>query len=130
MADEEYILVVDDDQDILEAMRIILESGGHEVKTALDSRQAMEIIEQRLPRLIVLDVMMRHRDEGFQFSYKLRNDSRLAAIPILMITSVSQESGFRFSPDTDGDFLPVDAFLEKPIKPKLLLERVAELLKK
>ena len=130
MSEQQRILVVDDDCDILEAMRIILESGGYEVVSAVDSQDALEKLAQQSPDLIILDVMMRHRDEGFQLSYQLKNNSEWASIPILMITAVSQESGFKFSPKDDGDFLPVEDFLEKPIQPKLLLARVAELLNK
>ncbi len=130
MSVQGYILVVDDDQDILEAMRIILESGGYSVTTVVDSQTALQELARQRPDLVILDVMMRYQDEGFQLSYQIKNNSDWSNIPILMITAVSQESGFKFSPEADGDFLPVDDFLEKPIQPKLLLERVAALLNK
>ncbi len=130
MSTREHILVVDDDRDILEAMRIILESGGYSVTTVAETQAALQELAQRRPDLIILDVMMRYRDEGFQLSYQIKNNPDWANIPILMATAVSQESGFKFSPEADGDFLPVDDFLEKPIQPKLLLERVAVLLDK
>ncbi len=130
MSDRGHILVVDDDRDILEAMRMILESGGYSVTTVAETQAALQELAQRRPDLIILDVMMRYQDEGFQLSYQIKNNPDWANIPILMATAVSQESGFKFSPETDGDFLPVDGFLEKPIQPKLLLERVAALLDK
>lgn len=130
MSDQGHILVVDDDFDILEAIRIILESGEYSVSTAVDSETALDQLNQRQPNLIILDVMMHHRDEGFQLSYQIKNNPNWAKIPILMVTSVAQETGFKFSPETDGDFLPVEGFLEKPIQPKVLLETVAKLLGK
>ncbi len=130
MSDQGHILVVDDDRDILEAMRIILESGGYSVTTVAETQAALQELAQRRPDLIILDVMMRYQDEGFQLSYQIKNNPDWANIPILMVTAVSRESGFKFSPEADGDFLPVDDFLEKPIQPKVLLERVAALLDK
>ncbi len=130
MSTRGHILVVDDDRDILEAMRIILESGGYSVTTVAETQAALQERAKRRPDLIILDVMMRYRDEGFQLSYQIKNNPDWANIPILMVTAVSQESGFKFSPEADGDFLPVDDFLEKPLQPKLLLERVAALLDK
>ncbi len=130
MSEQQRVLVVDDDQDIVEAMRIVLESDNYKVTTASNGDEAINQLAKHPPDLIILDVMMNHRDEGFQVSYQIKNNPAWANIPILMITAVSQESGFSFSPEADGDFLPVDDFLEKPIQPKMLLDRVAKLLGK
>ncbi len=128
MAQAAKILIVEDDADIAEAMKIILEGGGYIVAWAMDSQEAQEKIKQEQPDLILLDVMMRTPDEGFQFAYQLKNDPQLLNIPILVITSVAQKTGFPFSPKTDGDFLPVEGFIEKPVQPQQLLENIKQLL--
>ena len=128
MAQAAHILIVEDDADIVEAMRIILEGGNYEVEWAVDSGEAWQKIRQRRPDLILLDVMMRTPDEGFQLAYQLKNDPQYLSIPILVITSVAQKTGFTFSPESDGDFLPVDGFIEKPVQPQPLLDNIKQLL--
>ena len=131
------ILIVDDDESIIAAMKAILESRDYEVVTACNVAEGMERVQDSNPDLIVLDVMMVHMTDGFQLSRKLKSDPQTANIPILMVTAIHQElddklsPGFvRYSPDTDDDYLPVDDFLEKPVQPSDLLERVGKLLER
>jgi CheY-like chemotaxis protein len=72
---------------------------------------------------------MASETEGFHVAQDLKADPATADIPILMLTAISQKSGFEFSPETDKDFMPVEAFLEKPLDPDRLLETIAGLLK-
>jgi CheY-like chemotaxis protein len=130
MADTAHILIVEDDADIVEAMKIILADSCHEVEWAMDSSDAWQHIKEQRPDIIILDVMMRTPDEGFQFAYQLKNDPQYVGIPILIITSVAQKTGFKFSPESDGDFLPVDGFIEKPVQPQELLDKIKQLLSK
>lgn len=123
------ILIVDDDVDIVEATKIVLESKGYKVLTAYEGDTGYKKAETERPDLIILDVMMKTKDQGFQVSYKLKNHPELSKIPILMLTSVGRETGFRFNKETDEEYLPVEEFIEKPIKPKELLVRVEKLLK-
>ncbi len=125
------ILLVDDDSDIMEAMRLPLEANSYEVFEATSGQEALGKIKEVKPDLIILDVMMETDTEGFHVSYKLRTDPEYAEYyktPILMLTAIGKIKGMRFSPETDGDFLPVEEYVEKPIRPKDLLEKVAELL--
>ncbi|MBD3385730.1 response regulator [candidate division KSB1 bacterium] len=124
------ILLVDDDQDFRTINRIVLEKNGYEVEEANNPETAWEKIETYKPDLICLDVMMPTGTEGFHFAYKLRRNEISKSIPVLMITSIHDKSDFRFSPEEDGDFLPVQEFVEKPIQPQELLDRVDALLKK
>ena len=129
MADEQKtILLVDDDPDIIAATQMVLTSKGFNVVTASHADEAMEILENLVPDMMVLDVMMRTLDEGFQLSYRIRGDERLKSVPILMLTSVSKETGFEFDPKDDGDWLPVQEFVEKPIDPNCLIATVNRLL--
>jgi CheY-like chemotaxis protein len=121
---------VDDDPEFVETTRIILEANGYTARTAANGEEARAWLEKELPDVVLLDVMMRTKGEGIWFSQKFRTDERLRGIPILMITAVNRESDtrtMRIDPDTDGDFLPVDGFLEKPVEPADLLREVARL---
>ena len=127
------ILMIDDDPDILTAIRIPLESVGHEFSEARSGVEGLEKIKEVNPDLIILDVMMESATEGFQLSLKLRDrspDSEYAAyrdIPILMLTAIHTTTPLRFTPDED--YLPVDAFLDKSADPDQLLAKIDELLK-
>ena len=125
------ILIIDDDPDIIEAMKVVLENKGYEVRSAQDGAEGMERLKEARPDLIVLDVMMRTSQEGFEFSRELKHNARYKDIPILMLTAVKQKTGLDFK-DTAGDtsWLPVEEYLDKPVRPDVLLEKVAELLQK
>jgi CheY-like chemotaxis protein len=123
------ILIIDDDPDITEAMKIILENQGYEVRSALDSAAGMDRLKEAIPELIILDVMMRTSQEGFELSRELKHNARYRDIPILMLTAVKQKTGLDFrSAVGDESWLPVEEYLDKPVKPTVLLEKVEELL--
>jgi len=128
------ILIIDDDPDIVEAMRMVLEAQDFEVHSAINGTEGLSKVKQVRPDLIILDVMMDQLTEGFQVSYALKNASPgseygpFAKIPILMMTAIGREMHMKFSPESDGAYLPVQAFLEKPVQPKLLIEKVKMLL--
>ncbi len=128
------ILIIDDDPDIVEAMRMPLEANDYEVISASCGTDGLQLAKDQTPDLIILDVMMETDTEGFHVAYELRSegpDSDYKAcreIPILMITAISQKKGMNFSPEKDDTFLLVDGFIEKPVQPGDLLKKVAELL--
>lgn len=118
------ILIIDDDIDLVEAMRISLEAAAFEVLDAQEGQKGFEITKREQPDLVVLDVMMGTQDEGFHIAYQIRGDTETADVPIIMLTAVGQETGFTFDKDKDEDFLPVEEFLEKPVDPDLLIETI------
>jgi len=123
------ILVIDDDPDVLLAMRLPLERAGFEVIDALNEDEGLERAKTLLPDLIILDVMMGTHTAGFQLAQELHGPEApeaLRRIPIVMVTAVHQTTPLRFRPDSD--YLPVEAFLEKPVDPRRLLEEVHKLL--
>jgi len=130
------ILVVDDDPDIVESMRLVLESKGHEVDTAGSKEEAAERTLAFRPQLVLLDVMMPEGTEGFHFVWELRN--RMAEdvrnTPIIILTAIHGTTSLRFYPDeTDGtyapgEYLPVQGFIDKPAEPAALLAKVDEVL--
>ncbi len=118
------ILIIDDDIDLVEIIRVTLENENFEVIDAQNGDRGVSMAKERNPDLILLDVMMSKVDEGFQVAYELRGDDRTKDIPILMLTAVVDQSGFDFNPDRDAEFLPVDEFLEKPVSPRKLVDKV------
>ncbi len=79
--------------------------------------------------LILLDVMMETDTEGFHLAYKMRQDEKLKHIPIIILTCIEEKTGQTLKPEESGDFLPVQAFLRKPLDPNELKAQVAKLLK-
>jgi len=118
------IMIIDDDIDLVEAMRITLETENYDVIDAQDGQKGLEILKKEKPDLLILDVMMGTLDEGFHIAYQIRNDEDMKDIPILMVTAVGAQTGFEFDMQRDEDFLPVNEFIEKPVNPQLLLDTV------
>ena len=130
------IVTIDDDPDVREVLRITLEANNYEVYAASNGTDGLRVIKEVHPDLIILDVMMDTITEGFQVSYQLRSQDpkseyqEFSKIPIIMLTGISQKMHMRFSPEKDGEYLPVDEFVEKPIRVESLVEKVKKLLKK
>ncbi len=120
------ILVVDDDPDITETIRLVLEKAGHKVSSASNQRDGLQATEKFKPDLLLLDVMMEEPDDGIAMARELRR--RGFKKPILMLTSLGSVTGLSFG--RHEDVVPVDDFQEKPIAPAKLLERAGALLKK
>ena len=119
------IAIIDDDPDIVEASSLVLRSNGFEVVTANNPSDGYKIIKEKNPNLLILDVMMEEPDDGFFLAQKLKKEN--IDIPILMYTSVSKTLGFEYGA---GEMVPVDEFVEKPISPEELIEKVSNLLAK
>jgi CheY-like chemotaxis protein len=124
------ILLVDDDTDFLEMHRAVLENHGYEVITAINGKEGIERVRTEMPDLIILDLMMEKHDAGFSFSKNIKSDPLFKKIPILMVTSVAEATGYKFSMKEDGYWMKTDDFLDKPVKPDVLIDRVQKLLGK
>lgn len=127
------VLLVDDDQDLIDIYKTILEHAGFTVLTAANSAQALPIATSNPIDVAVLDVMMDTPTEGFELARAMRQNEKTSRIPLLMLTSVNTHndeigSFVRFSDrDRDHTWLPVDRFLDKPIKPEDLVAIVRTL---
>jgi CheY-like chemotaxis protein len=122
------ILLIDDDADIRDSLKTVLDTE-YEVKEAESQKQGFEVLKTFTPDLICLDVMMESTSSGFDMARKLKNDPLYKNIKILMFTSVDSEMNIDFKSSAgDEDWLPVDDYLEKPVKPRDILEKVAKLL--
>ena len=125
------ILIVDDDPDITEAMKVVLENEGYGVDSAKDSEEGMKQIKSVKPDLIILDVMMNTAQEGFILSRELKQSSEYKDIPILMVTAIKERTGIDFKPAAgDESWLPVEEYLDKPVRPEVLVDKVKGLLEK
>ena len=120
------ILIVDDDPDITFATELFLRRAKHDVRAASNRDAGMKAVDDWMPDLIILDVMMEQPDDGIAMAQELRRQG--CETPILMLTSVGRVTGYTY--DQDQELVPVDAFYEKPIQPDALLKKVDELLAK
>jgi two-component system alkaline phosphatase synthesis response regulator PhoP len=123
MADKKLILLVDDDPDFVEAVRVIVENGGYDVEVAYDGQEGLEAVAARKPDLIVLDVMMPVMN-GHEACAKLKGDKETAEIPIILLTAVADR--VTTSTYTHRDMLESEAedYMPKPVEPNELLERI------
>jgi CheY-like chemotaxis protein len=125
------ILIIDDDPDIVEAMKVVLESKNYEVAIAKSGKEGLQRARQLKPDLIILDVMMESVDKGFEVARDLKEDNNCKDIPILMLTAIKEKIGLGFEKEAgDPEWLPVDDYCEKPLEPGKLIEKVEMLLKR
>jgi len=123
MTDKKQILLVDDDPDFVEAVKVIVESGGYDVRVAYDGQEGLEEVAEQKPDLIVLDVMMPVMN-GHEACAKLKADDATKEIPIILLTAVADR--VTTSTYTHRDMLESEAedYMPKPVEPQELLERI------
>ncbi len=121
------ILVVDDDPDFVEITRTILESNGYEVASAANGDQALKAMRQNQPDLVLLDVMMSTVLDGLNLSHAISEDPELRKVPVIMISSITGSPAAGMFP-TD-EYIPIDAWISKPVQPDDLLSKVAQYIK-
>ena len=132
MTGKPKILIVEDDTDMVESIRQFLTAKGYDTLAAFDTEEGHRKLVEEGADIIILDVMFgsEGKTKGFDFARKLRMEKQFAGIPVLMLTAVNERKpSFGFSPDTDGEYLPVDAFLDKPFHHDELIGKVESLLK-
>lgn len=123
------ILVIDDDPNFINFVKPVMESKSYKVISACNREEAMKILRKQKPDLILLDLMMEKMTDGFDICHRLKHDPEMKKIPVLAVSSITAETGLRFSPKTDGEYFEADDFMEKPVAPTVLLERIDTLLK-
>ena len=131
MTTQKQILVVDDDADIRDTMRIVLESNGYKVVTACNGKEAMKILEAFTPDLMILDVMMSHDTEGFDLAFALKKDPAYEGMPIILLTAFMdkvREEGPDEYQHVMGQQWPAKWLFEKPVNHKRLLKKIEGIL--
>lgn len=122
------ILVVDDDPDFAEITRIILETDGHQVIGAANGEQALSKMREDKPDLVLLDVMMSYVLEGLDVCKEMRTDHELRSIPIIMVSSIASSPHAEMFPT--NEYLPINAWISKPVQPDDLLKKIRQCLPK
>src|SRR3990172_7734299 len=123
------ILIVDDDPDLVEAVSMILESKNYDVAAAYGGIEGLQKAKTESPDLIVLDVMMPDKD-GYTVCKELKADPELSRIPVLLLTAVvSHISTTRYTQQM-GMETEADDYIDKPVEPQVLVERIEALLAK
>lgn len=128
MAEPIKILIIDDDPDVLFALRAMLEQEGYQVLTAKTGLEGIQRVQLDKPDLILLDLMIERHDTGFTVAKTIKADPATRDIPIIMVSAVRDVTGFDFNQDRDGHWMKTDAFLEKPYNPEEVLKKISEML--
>jgi len=125
MSDKQFILVVDDDPDLVESVSMKLESKNYRVEKAYDGVEAWEKIKEEKPDLIILDVMM-PRKNGYELCDELKADPKYNDIIVILLTAVGDAVTSTSYTHTDGKTTMADDFIPKPIDLDKLMEIVKE----
>ncbi len=118
------VMVVDDDPDFVEITRTILLANGYEVSTASNGDEALRLMREDVPDVVLLDVMMSSVLDGVNVSHAMSEDPLLRRVPVVMVSSIASSPSAGMFP-TD-EYLPIDAWLSKPVQPNELLAKVAQ----
>jgi CheY-like chemotaxis protein len=121
------VLIIDDDRDFAQAVGGLLTASGYAVITASNGRDGLDLAKRERPDLILLDVMMTERTEGFFTLQQIRRVPALQQTPVIVVSSIyAEQAVFRVSPD--AGWLPASLFLAKPVDPARLLHEAARLI--
>ncbi len=125
------VLVVDDDIDFSDAVKLTLEAAGYEVIAAHSAAEALSALRQQTVEAAILDMMMEEPDAGARVAHQLRRQPELAEVPVILVTSVTEKTGFRVELERpeEREWLGIDVWLDKPVDPKELLRRIEELMR-
>ena len=124
------VLMIDDDPEFVEAITNLLDAKGYEVHTASNGEEGVAKAKAEDPDLILLDVMMTTKNEGFNVARELHEDDKLKETPVIIMTGIRREMNLPFGFEPDEAWLPVKKVLEKPVKPAVLLSAVSENIRK
>ncbi|MBL7151281.1 MAG: response regulator [Candidatus Omnitrophica bacterium] len=122
MADKKRILLVDDEAQLVEMVKMRLEASGYEVLSAFDGQEALDKARKEKPDLIILDLMLPKID-GYKVCRMLKFDEKYKNIPIILFSARAQETDVKL-----GKEVGADAYITKPFDPPSLLEKIKELL--
>jgi CheY-like chemotaxis protein len=123
------ILIIEDDKEFSDAVAAMLAAKGYVTAAAFDGKEGFEKAQSEKPDLILLDVMMTRKTEGFDVARQLKSHEGTSHIPVVMVTGIRKEFNLPFGFEPDAHWLPVKTVLEKPVKPEELLKAIEEILK-
>lgn len=127
---QKRLIIIDDDPDFVSGIKSILEKAKYKVDAAYNPKDGYQALQTGQYDLLLLDIMMGRGAEGIALARKISKDARLRKMPVLIITSVREQIAFLFPGQAvHPNFVDVDELMEKPVEPRLLLEKVDALLK-
>ncbi len=127
MSEKKYILIVDDDPDMIETVCMMLESKGYEVGKAYDGIEGEEAIHLRSPDVLVLDVMVPRKD-GYTLCAELKKDAATSAIPVILLTAVGEAVRTTTYTHADGMSMEADDYIPKPVDTHTLVVAIERLI--
>jgi len=126
MSEPKTILIIDDDSDYVRSIQALLESSGYKVRSAANGRDGLQLAKTLEPDLVLLDIMMSERTEGFFVLQEMRRTPALSNTPVIVMSSIyADERSFRVDPE--AGWLPANLFLAKPVEPARLLAEAMRL---
>ena len=124
------LLMIDDDPDFVDGIQSIVESAGYEFEARYNPKDGFDELEKGDYDLLLLDIMMGRGAEGIMIARKMSKDPKLREMPVLIMTGIREQIAYLFpGQPVHPHFVDVDELMEKPVDPKLLLERISALLK-
>lgn len=127
---KKLVLVADDDVQMVFSIRSLLENSGFDVIFTYRSDKVIELACEFHPDLIILDVMFAGAGipDGIELSRRIKNNGQTSSIPVIILSGVKKVMDFSSDLEPDDDWMPVKAFLDKPIKPETLLNEIKKYL--
>jgi DNA-binding response OmpR family regulator len=130
MDTQKKLIIIDDDPDYVAGIKSVLETANYSVEVAYNPKDGFKALQTKRYDLLLLDIMMGRGAEGVALARKIRKDPILRELPVLIITGLREQIAFLFpGQPVHPHFVETDELLEKPVEPKLLLEKVSALLK-
>jgi CheY-like chemotaxis protein len=122
--EKKTILFVDDDIDFLIQMKPQLENKGFNVITAESQGEAEEILNEKMPDIVISDLMMENFDGGFGLAYKVKKKD--PNIPVIIVTNVANDLGLKFRTvsDDEKEWIKADVLLSKPVRCEQLINEI------
>ena len=120
------VLIIDDNEELVDATTNLLEAKGYDVVSAFNGKDGVEKAKAENPDIILLDVMMTTKSEGFDVAREMHKEESLKGTPVIIVTGIRKEMNLSFGFEPDEDWLPVKAVLEKPVKPDVLLKTIED----
>jgi len=124
---KKYVLIVDDDPDLVETVGMLLESKGYEVGKAYDGIEGEESIKKRRPDVVVLDVMMPRKD-GYKLCKELKSSKWTQDIPVILLTAVGEAVSTTTYTHAEGMSTEAEDYIPKPVEAQVLIESIERLL--
>ncbi len=122
------ILLIEDDLDMHHAIRAMLPEPEFRVTCCSTGPSGLSAARREAPDLILLDIMLSTPAEGFHVCYQVKEDEALRHIPVVMISAIGRRTGMDYARELGTEYVPADAFLEKPLDARTLLATVRSLL--